>query len=212
MSKVCLFILSIILSLPLQAKNLGTIGKTWPIAEEDFLVFVHQKLAAMQADGSLAKKEQQVTDRVRQDALNLAPVSWLTTTVNPSVFYYDPTFTVTRTLTNEKGHVFARKGQRINPLTLIVFHETLWFIDARDHRQLAWLKSRLPHFKHNKIILTGGSIATAYHTLKQRIYFDQKGLLSKKFGLTHVPDQIISVGKRLKIQEFDVVKATGRTS
>ncbi|MXK77791.1 hypothetical protein GR646_27300, partial [Klebsiella pneumoniae] len=57
-----------------------------------------------------------------------------------------------------------------------------------------------------KIILVRGSIPDTSAALDSRIYFDQNGVLSKRFGLTAVPARITPApsGERLNIEVFPV--------
>lgn len=207
-----LFGLCCLITLTCQAKDLGTIGQVWPIAEEDFLTFIYQRLNQMQADGSLAEAEKKTQAQVRQHTYRPTPVTWLTTTTDPTVRYYDPTFTVPHTITNLQGQVIARQGKKVNPLKTVPFNETLWFINADDSHQIQWLKASLPHFHTNKIILTGGDIRAAAKALNQRVYFDQDGSIARKLGLVHIPDRVTRDGLRLRITEVSVNALPGGTS
>lgn len=56
----------------------------------------------------------------------------------------------------------------------------------------------------SKIILVRGSVPDTSAALDSRIYFDQNGVLSKRFGLTSVPARITPApsGERLNIETF----------
>ena len=54
------------------------------------------------------------------------------------------------------------------------------------------------------MILVNGDIRKATNTLDTRIYFDQEGVLSRKFALTAVPAKVSAApgGLRLQVDTF----------
>lgn len=106
--------------------------------------------------------------------------------------------------------LFARKGEVVNPLKTVPFVQTLYFINGDDADQLAWMKRQVPETLMSKIILVRGSIPDTSAALDSRIYFDQNGVLSKRFGLTAVPARITPApsGERLNIETFPPVPHT----
>ena len=57
-----------------QAKDLGTWGDTWPVAEQSFLAFIQTRLATMMHDGTLSALQHQFVQRVEAHALRPVPV------------------------------------------------------------------------------------------------------------------------------------------
>ena len=102
--------------------------------------------------------------------------------------------------------MFARKGDVVNPLKTVPFMQTLYFINGDDADQIAWMKRQVPETLMSKIILVRGSVPDTSAALDSRIYFDQNGVLSKRFGLTTVPARITPApsGERLNIETFPV--------
>ena len=92
----------------------------------------------------------------------------------------------------------------VNPLKTVPFMQTLYFIDGDDPDQVAWMKRQVPETLISKIILVKGSIPDTSAALDSRIYFDQNGVLSQRFGLTSVPARITPApsGERLNIEYF----------
>ena len=196
---------------PAISKDLGVYGHLYPIGEEDFLVFIHKRLDELKANGQLAKMKNQFIERAQKDALSPTPLK-LSTTDNPKVFYYDPTFVLGHNIYDASGHLLFPKGTRVNPLSKFNFDETWLFFDARDPKQVIWAKHELKSLRHEgidigstepkaKVILTGGNIKAASKALHVRIYFDQLGKISKKLRLLHVPSIVTGDGLRLKIEE-----------
>lgn len=185
------------------AKDLGTWGDVYPVAEPDLLDTLHGRLAEMEKSGELAQRQAELRDAVTQSALRPAPVAGIGRADAHRTRFADPSFTVAQDITAPDGTVIARKGQRVNPLESVPFTQTLWFIDADDARQVAWVK-RQAAGTASKIILVKGSVRAAADALDARVYFDQQGTLSRRFGLTAVPARVAAApdGLRLQVDEY----------
>ncbi|OHT22475.1 hypothetical protein A3Q29_21915 [Providencia stuartii] len=64
---------------------------------------------------------------------------------------------------------------------------------------MAWMQAQTPSTLRYKVILTGGDIKVATEQLNTRIYFDQKGSLTRQLGVKYVPAVVTQEGERLKI-------------
>lgn len=67
---------------------------------------------------------------------------------------------------------------------------------------MAWIKQQLAGATDFKIILVKGNIKETSDALNERIYFDQAGVLTTKFGFEHTPVRITRDGRVLKIEEI----------
>lgn len=208
--RAVLLMLGLSLSLHSMAITVGVFGQVFPIEEQDFLVFIHHKLACMQQDGHLEQAKAAFIKRVKEHTLRPTPVAGITTTDHPKTWEYDPSFVLTRNITDGRGHVLYHQGMRINPLDPVLagkyhvplFNETLIFINADDDKEIHWLKHTLDHYQQVKVILVKGNIKRASKALKSRIYFDQNGVLCHHFGITHVPSILTRVDQQLQIKEI----------
>lgn len=202
MKKSLLLILAIACSA--GAKDLGTWGDLYPVLEQDMLTFIQQRLKSMEADGSLAREQKAVQERVKAHILRPPPVAGLRLADKNETHYIDPTFTVDKDIADGKGVVFAHKGDRINPLEHVPFRETLYFIDGDDKRQIDWMKQQKPDTVISKIVLVNGNIKTSGESLDAQVYFDQNGTLSRRFQLDAVPARVTVAadGKRLRVDTF----------
>jgi len=199
---VFLFLLSTNDSL---ANNLGIWGTIYPIFEEDIKEFIYKRLNTMQENGELERAKRKFIENVKAHTLRPTPVLGLTTIANADeaqTFYYDPTLVLNRNIEDANGRVLFAKGTKINPLEKVTLHSVLFFFNADDKRQVKWAINEAKNYSYIKYILVQGNIKDAGDVLKNRIYFDQYGVLSKKFGIKHVPSVISQDGLRLKIQEF----------
>lgn len=187
-----------------QAANFGTWGELYPIHEQDMLTMIHERLEAMQESGELAQQQEAFKERVIKNSLRPAPVEGLRLATKDSTHFIDPTFVVGQDLADQHGRVFAHKGERINPLKSVPFTQTLYFIDGDDPRQLTWMRQQHPTTTIYKVILVNGDIRKSTQQLDTRIYFDQDGVLSRKFALTAVPAKVTAApdGARLQVDTY----------
>lgn len=187
-----------------HAKDLGTWGNVFEPAEPDMLVFIHQRLKAMEDSGEMARLKSEAIDRVKQHAVRPHPVPGLTPAVKYRTFSFDPTFTVAQTVTDMKGHILARQGDQVNPFDSVPFSETLYFIDGDNRDEVDWVKKDSAQTPNVKVILVNGNIKETSDTLDEQVYFDQAGVLTTKFGFEHTPVRISRDKRVLKIEEIPV--------
>jgi len=186
-----------------QAKNLGTIGETYPVIEINFLTFIQQKATAWVASDAYKRQQKMIVRGVGQYAhhpkYNLARH----TTDHPRTYYIDPSVKRNDALfsTNEIG--------LINPFNNVTYHKKLVFLDANDHQQLHWFKAySTQHPKTIHLILVNGDVVSVSKQFKRRVFFDQHGKLSDYFQLKHVP-VIISEDfkqKKWRVKEINILK------
>ncbi|UCQ29567.1 type-F conjugative transfer system protein TraW (plasmid) [Edwardsiella tarda] len=191
----------LLLCLPLSAfaRDLGVWGDVYPVAEQSLLSMIHQRLDDMQSTGQLAEMQQQFKDRVIENTLRPPPVEGLKTDTQSHTHWVDPSITVAQEMADQQGRVFARKGDVINPLDTVPLATTLYFLDADDARQVAWMREQKPSTVSYKVILVGGNIRDATTALNTRIYFDQGSALTQKLRLNYVPAVVTQDGRRLKV-------------
>lgn len=192
------FLFHLFLLCPASSKDLGVFGETFEISEKDLLEQIFSRLKVLQETGKLEAEQKKVTERVKEMISHPQPVIGITPTQVRREYQFDPTITVTRDLTDHRGQVFAKKGDRFNPLDRISFSKPLLFIDGDDEKQVQWAVSKLQDeniqgHKFSKIILIKGSPLDLQSSLKdqshvvQPLYFDQHGVLTTKLGIEHVP-------------------------
>lgn len=184
------------------AKNLGTVGDIWPIQEENLLTVIDARLQAQFGGKSDAEIQAEVQKRVEENSLRPEPIELVRATENVERSF-DPSITVEKDIADHKGHVFVRKGQKVNPFDLMNFNQTLIFINADDSEQVQWAKNFRAETAIRKIILIKGNVREAGELLNEIIYFDQKGVLIKRFGISKVPSIIDQMPnqKLLRIRE-----------
>lgn len=203
--RAALLLLSLSLSQAAGAAELGTFGDTWDIREHNLITVLKRNLEQHFAGKSQAEIEQEMQKKVEDEAMRPSPVEGITTARETRSRLFDPSFTVQRDIADQNGVVFAHKGQKVNPFDVIpVFDETLYFIDADDNRQIAWVKQQVPQTTTSRVILVNGNVRDSADALGSRVYFDQTGSITKKFGITQVPAEVKQAPgqKRFLITEF----------
>lgn len=204
MRGVCVVLSLSLLSGMAFAKDFGRLGDQWPVLETDMLDFMQSQMQARVDDGSWGREMEAFKQRVERNSQRPAPVEGLGNSERYEERFFDPSVQLSADLKDDKGRVFARKGEVINPLATVPFAQTLYFIDGDSPQQVAWMKAQKPQTLMVKIILVKGDIPQTSEQLDSRIYFDQGGALSRRFGLTTVPVRITAApsGLRLRIESI----------
>lgn len=185
------------------AKELGAVGNVWKIKERNLISVMKERLAKKFENKSEEEIQQELMDRIERRALRPDPVVGITKAKKTEIRYFDPSITIHRDIADHNGVVFAKAGQVYNPFDISGFTQTLIFVDGDDPEQLAWVKQFKPKTLRSKIILVNGSIKDTETSLNQRVFFDQTGEITERFGITKVPSIIEDAPeqKKLKITE-----------
>jgi conjugal transfer pilus assembly protein TraW len=202
---VCITAVSLTVCNTAYCKDLGVYGQTYLVQEDDLLDFILKRVKNMQANGEWSRLQKQFSDNVANHADRPQPVKFMERASKDSSWNYDPTITVPYDLTNENGRVFAKAGQKVNPLKIVKLHSSLVFFDGDDEKQVSWIQNFLVTQKGKiKLILVAGSISVEEKNFKTQIYFDQEGRLTKRFSIKHVPAIVRQDGDTLKISEVGI--------
>lgn len=198
-----LALIALALSATVRAQDLGVIGPVYPIAEPSLLDVILAKLREAEASGALARMQREAQTDARREIEHPTPVTGITRTTTPRRFYFDPSITVPYPITDEDGRVIVAPGTTVNPLDTVSLSQPLLFLDARDdaqvRRALALLDERDGRMK---VILTGGSYLDLMRRWQRPVFFDQRGTLTEKLGIRHVPAVVSQEGRRLRIDEI----------
>jgi conjugal transfer pilus assembly protein TraW len=195
----------ILLALPVTASavSLGVIGPTYPIQEQNLLAFIQERLQEKARSGELEKREEEARRRSVAAVENPSPVLGLSPTVTARTFYYDPTYTLDHNIFDDKGRLLFPAGTKKNPLEIVSLSKHLLFFDARDHRQVVLARRLMDRYGgHVKPILVGGSFLDLMKVWKTPVYYDQRGTLTRRLQITHVPALVSQDGLRLRIDEL----------
>lgn len=188
-----------------HAENLGTIGPTYQIAEQNLLDHIMATLRQKERSGELQRLQELAQARATQSVRSPKPVPGLSRASTARTYYFDPTFTLDRNITDENGQLLFAAGLRKNPLDVVSLSKHLLFFDARDPRQVARAKELIETYQGRvKPILVGGSYLDLMKAWNRQVFYDQEGALVRKLGIQAVPAIVSQEGSRLRIDEVAI--------
>jgi len=194
--------LNLILMTECYAKDCGTHGAVFEIAETSLLQVIRDRLKAAQGSGKLEALQDQVKGRIVKGIENPVPVENVKRTSMRRRYAYDPSLIIDEDIKDHKGNVLARKGQKINPLKYMSWGRPMLFIQGRDEDQVKLLAQ--DKYKDAIVTLVDGTPFALEKELQRPIYYDQAGILTRKFKIKQVPAIITQQGDHLVIDEFEV--------
>lgn len=186
-----------------RAEDLGVIGKTYDIAERDLIEAMKDKLRQMEKTGELAKKQDEYKNRVMSGIEHPRPIPGIQATETANTHYYDPSIVTDRDIADATGKILYPRGTRVNPLDYIGWNKYLLFVDGRDQKQLD-LTKRITAASDRpvKLVLVAGEPLNLMRKWKKQVYYDQGGILTRRFAITRVPAMVRQEGRRLRIDEL----------
>ncbi len=181
------------------------IGPIYPIVEPDMLQEIMRVLREKEKSGELAKMQKEAIERSKRSAEEPKPVEGVTRTTRARTFYWDPSVTAPKTITDPQGRVVVTAGTRMNPLDHVSLSNHLLFFDGRDREQVAKAAELIRKYEGRvKAIMVSGPVMELTRQWKFQVYFDQGGFIVQKLGIKQVPALVSQDGKRLRIDELEV--------
>lgn len=198
---LCLYF-ALIISNNAYAKDLGVKGQIYKIIEEDPVLQIERKLAAMEGSGELEEHKQILKKKTKEKLSRPTRVKGISKATEDRVFYHNPTITLKEDIKDHEGNTIHKAG-KINPLDTVPMRIGLLFIDGDDKEQIKYAISQDKKYPGAaNITLINGSPIALEKEYNIPIYFDQMGILSQKFGITKVPSIVSQEGNKIKIQEI----------
>lgn len=194
-------LLSIVICNGALAADLGVIGDTYPIREENLADVLKQRASELVSGEKWDSLQKQWRDRAQEYRDRPLPARTFQTIKSTKSFLLDPSIELDHDIESNEGRVIAKKGARVNPLKFVTLTETLIFLDGDDVRQVKWAKGQERQFQKIKIILLSGSIAATEKQFKHPLYFDQGGAIAAKLQVEFVPAIVRQEGLTLRIIE-----------
>lgn len=184
------------------SKELGVVGQTYNISEDDFLQLIEKRYQHLKVSGEWDRKQQAWQKKMVEAADRPLAVNTVTITQVKRIYRIDPSITLSHDIVGLDGQIIARSGTTINPLAILPLHKALLFINADDPKQMEWgVKQDKQLQGKTKWILVSGSITSTVKKLHKAVYFDQGGKLVAHFKIQHVPAMLQQDGLLLKIEE-----------
>ncbi len=191
------------------AKDFGTRGHTYKIAEQAFLEMIEQRLQKV----DMKKEQEKMTTIARDRVENPTAAKNIKPATKVRKFHFDPTYTLDKDAVLPCGKILHKAGTTVNPLEHMDLNRRMFFVDSRELKQVKWLKDQLANPLadqsepvEDRIILIGGSPFKLKEELgkahENKVYFDQAGELTTRFGIKASPAFVVQDGLRLKIEEI----------
>ena len=193
------FILILIVSLlPVSlayGKNLGSIGKTYPVVELDLVEEIkagidYEKLAKVMAEH---RQNYQAKD-----------IYALPTAKRDRTFFVDMTYTLDHDIANENGELMYPRGLTWNPLDYVSLPGGLVVINSEDTKQVEWFEQS-PYNKNRqiKLLISAGFAAPLIKQLDRPVFYLTK-TIADRLQLAAAPCVITQNGKKLMVREIKI--------
>lgn len=184
-----------------SAKDLGVIGKTYQIKEQDAVEQIKKKLMVMQENGELEKLKDKAIKKSLHTLKNPKPNDSITTAKKRSQTLHNPTKTYDAAVTDDEGRILLAAGSKVNPLDYMSLSKKIIFFDGRDKEQVKAVKKMVKQQGAKlKPVLIAGSWFDISKAWGQQVYFDQGSYLTAQFNIKEVPAIVSQEGKSLKIE------------
>lgn len=186
----------------LHAKDYGKMGEVYPIQERSIIDLLTERLEGLSEEkgGEISKYMQ---SRIKEYLHTPKEVPGIRKTTKYKVHYIDPTITTKQDIIDHEGKVIVPKGTEYNPLNSSALNQPLLLIDGTDPLQVAWARQ-----ERGVWILTKGKPLKLEEEEGIPVYFDQGGVLCKKFKIEAVPSKVENYGNIIKIMAIPVDKPT----
>jgi conjugal transfer pilus assembly protein TraW len=197
--RILLLVMYFLCAFKVYAEDQGTYGRTYQIKERDAITVMKEAAEKKLANGGKERMLKGAQDRYMASLENVATPQGIEPTKVNATRLIDISEITKESIKDTKGNIIIAAGTKINPLEIKPLSKKLFFIDAKDDRQIALVKQRaLPN---DKIILLGGSVFKAGEKLKRKVFLDIPGL-HKRMDIRSLPSIVSQDGIKLKIEEI----------
>jgi conjugal transfer pilus assembly protein TraW len=178
-----------------SGKNLGAIGRTYPIVEPDLVEEIkaaidYEKLAKIMAE---QRRNYQAKD-----------IHALPAVKRDRTFLVDMTYTLDHDIPGENGQIMYRRGLTWNPLDYVSLQGGLVVINSEDEKQVEWfLKSPYNKNRQIKLLISAGFAAPLMKQLDRPVFYLTK-TIADRLQLAAAPCVITQNGKKMMVQEIKI--------
>jgi conjugal transfer pilus assembly protein TraW len=170
---------------------LGTLFQIEEMNIKDVLRKRMQKINRKQA-------EKEVQERIKK-SIKTPPSAFQNSRCRQNkTWLFDPTAVLDQDIIDHKGHVLKKQGATFNPLLQRKISTQLLFIEGDDEDQIVWALKQ----PYAKIVLVNGSPIDLEEKHQVPIYFDQRGFLCRKFGISAFPARVFQQNNVLRCEEI----------
>ena len=180
-----------------NARELGTVGATYAIAEKDALVEIEQK--AKSIDWSKVIKRKPIEEyNGPEDRMSLPRAA------RNRSFPVDMTYTLQIDIPDGKGGILYPKGYTFNPLDYISFTKALVVINGNDQEQVKWFAAS--EYKGRvdvMLLLTEGHYGRLGKKLAVPLFYADSQIV-ERLHLVAVPSVVKQEGTEMVVREIAV--------
>ena len=199
-------VIALLVAAPVLAtiKDLGTVGRTYPVVEPDGLAEIQQPSDRMK------EFQEMLAEQIKNyQPANLHPLPRATT---DRTFLVDMTYTLDRDLADSDGKVIYPKGYTFNPFDYIALPGGLVVIDGNDPAQIKWFEASQYCKNHQaRLLLSNGQAAGLTEKFKRQTFYLTDDI-AKRLHLAAVPSVVVQKGGKVQVMEFSIPRNnTGKT-
>jgi len=171
--------------------RLESVGKTYPIVEQNITKELQQKVAKIDIEALFNSHN-------RYQPANLHP---LPRTSSDRRFTVDLSYTLDHDIKDSRGNLLYPQGFTFNPLQYAGLSGGLVVIDGGDPEQVKWFQAS-PYFQNHRaiLLLSGGYAATLKQELQRPVYYLTHDIAAR-LQLKAVPSVVVEQGNTLTVRE-----------
>ena len=171
--------------------RLDTVGKTYPIVEQDITKELQQKASTIDLDALF-----NAHDRYQPANLHTLPRA-----SSDRMFTVDLTHSLDHDIKDGQGNLLYPQGFSFNPLQYAGLSGGLVVIDGSDPEQIDWLKGS-PYFKNHRaiLLLSGGYAAPLKQELQRPVYYLTHDIAAR-LQLKAAPSVVVEQDNKLTVWE-----------
>ncbi len=193
-------LIAVLLATAAQARDLGTTGHVYPVAEPDSLRELKTRAAAV--DWQKVFDREKLSRRVR----NFRPkdLKRLPAAKKDRSFLADLSYTLDMDIPDGKGGILYPRGYTFNPLDYVRFRRTIVVMNGNDRRQVEWFRRSPWHRDINvMLLLTDGSYFRLGESLGRPVFYANARIVDR-LKLKAVPSVATQQGRYMEVREYAV--------
>lgn len=183
------------------AKDFGTYGDTYPVAEINFIEAIQGKLQGMIDSGEWETFKQKYIQET-MEGFKRPKGTELPHAKSNKTRLVDPSIILEMDIQMPDGKYIARKGDYINPLKQMGISHPMAFIDGDDPKQVEWAVKLREKNPKTFIILVSGNWYDLSVKHKFQFWFDQTGEFINRLDIQKTPSYVTQQEMRLKVDEI----------
>jgi conjugal transfer pilus assembly protein TraW len=198
-------ILSILLFCVIGIAQAQSLNDLYPVFEMSFLPLIEAQLRSPSTAALPIEAMEAYALKIISQYSDKSGAITLPRALQTRNYIYTSNITLSRDIYDSSGSVILHQGTVLNVLQQFPTYHPDWiFIDGCDGEQVQWARNQLKLQDH-RVILTNGAAQAISTQLAHEVFFDQRGYISQKLGIKHLPARVTRQGNTLLIQEINII-------